>query len=138
MGSVDDDYFFPLVIGGDFHIDDFIGVNGSMNSHNISQQDCYLNHCGVSFGNGFINIHTFSQFNESISFNDMDRGVENGGVIVGHCSMNLNTLYQDNGLISLNNSNNSDDIEMNFELNNVDVSCVIGLINSHTISQCNE
>ena len=39
---------------------------------------------------------------------------------------------------SLINYNNSDDIEMNGDLKNGDVSCVISLINSHAISQCNE
>ena len=52
--------------------------------------------------------------------------------------MKNHTLYQQNGLSSFINSNNIDDIEMNGDLKNGDMSGVIGLTNSHTISQCNE
>ena len=51
--------------------------------------------------NGFINSHALSQYNESSSFNDMDRDVENVDVSGGHCFMNSNTLYEANKLCSL-------------------------------------
>ena len=68
----------------------------------------------------------------------MDGDVENGDVSGGHCYINNQTISQHNGLSSLMNSNNIDDIEMNGDFNNGDVSCGIVLINSHIISQCNE
>ena len=52
--------------------------------------------------------------------------------------MNLHTLYQPNGLKPFIHSNNIDDIEMNADLNNGDVSHGIGFINGHTFSQFNE
>ena len=48
------------------------------------------------------------------------------------------TLYQQNDLKPLINSNNSDDIEMNVDLKNGCVSRGIGLLNSHTLYQFNE
>ena len=51
-----------------------------------------------------------------------------------NCSMKSYTIYQHNGLKLLINSNNSDDIEMNGDFNNVDVSCGIVFINNHTLS----
>ena len=59
-------------------------------------------------------------------------------MIGGSGSMKNHTLYQQNGLISFINSNNSDYIDMNGYLNNVDVSFVIGLIKIHNISQWKE
>ena len=55
----------------------------------------------------------------------------------GHISLNSHTIYQHNGFMSLINSNNSDDIDINNDLKNGDVSYIIILINSHTLSQCN-
>ena len=52
-------------------------------------------------------------------------------------SMKSQCIYQHNGFSSLINYYNSGDIEMNGDLNNGGVSCGIGLINSHIISQCN-
>ena len=63
--------------------------------------------------------------------------VGNGDASSVHGSMNSHTLYQQNFLRSLINSNNSDDIDINAELNNSDVSCRIGIIIIHTLSQCN-
>ena len=84
--------------------------NCYMKSHTLSQQGLYLNDDDVSCGNGFIISYNQSQCNESNYFNDMDGGVENVNMNGVHGSMNIHTLYQYNGLISLNNSNNSDDI----------------------------
>ena len=67
----------------------------------------------------------------------MDVYVKNCDVSDGHGSINKHTLYQHNCLRSLINYNNSDDIEINAEPNNGDMSCGICLINSHTLSQCN-
>ena len=61
--------------------------------------------------------------------------VENGDFSGGNVSMNSHTLSNHNGLISFINSNNSDYIDMNGYLNNVDVSFVIGLIKIHNLSQ---
>ena len=52
----------------------------------------YLKNGNVSFGNVLIIIHNISQCNESISFNGMDKNVENDDVSVGHCFMKSHTL----------------------------------------------
>ena len=104
-----------------------------MNIHTLYQQDCNLNNRDVSCVNGFINIHTISQCNGSSYFNKMDGGVENVDVSGGHGSVNSHNFYQHNGLISLINYNNSDDMDMNDDLKNGNVGCGIGLINIHTL-----
>ena len=108
-----------------------------MNIHTLSQHDLYLNNGDVSCVNGFIKIETISQCNESSCFNYMDGDVENGDMNGEHGSMKIHTLYQQNILISLINTNNSDKFKMNADLNNIDVTCVIFLINVHTLSQFN-
>ena len=114
--SGDDSSLFPLVIGGDLQTGDVSGGNGSMKSHIISQQDWVFNNGDVICGNGFIKIHTLSQCNDSSSFKDMDGDVENYNVSGGHGSMKKQTLYQQNGFKPLINLNNSDDIDMNADL----------------------
>ena len=52
--------------------------------------------------------------------------------------MHIHTIYQRNGLKPLISSNDSCGIEINSDFNNGDVSCVIGLIKSQTLSQFNE
>ena len=71
-------------------------------------------------------------------FYDMDSDVETGDVSGGHGYINSQTIYQNNGLSSLINSNNSDDIEINGDFNNGDVIYGNGFINSHTLSQRNK
>ena len=88
--------------------------------------------------NGFINSHTLSQCNDSISLNGMDGDIENGDVSDGHVSMNRHTLYQNSCLKPLINLNISDDIYMNSDANNGDVSHEIGLIKNQSLSQFNE
>ena len=112
-------------------------VNGSMNRHIFFQQDWYLNNGDVSGGNGFVNRHTLSQCKKISSFKDMDGDVENVDTSGGYGSMNTHYLYQRNALISLIVYNNSNDIDMNYDLRNGDVSCGIVLLNIHTLSQCN-
>ena len=70
----------------------------------------------MSSGNGFINIHYLSQCTESISFKQIGRDVENGDVSCGHGSINIQNIHQQNGLKPFINSNNSDDIDMNYYL----------------------
>ena len=81
-----------MIIDGDFQIGDVSGGNGSMNSHILSQQVWDLNHCDVICGNGFINIHTLYQFNESSLFNDTDGDFENGGVSGRHGAIKRHSL----------------------------------------------
>ena len=52
--------------------------------------------------------------------------------------MNIHNYLQNNGLEQLKNDNNRIDTDMDETLKNVDVSSVIGLINSHTPPQDNE
>ena len=56
----------------------------------------------------------------------------------GNSYINSHTLYQQNGLRSLNISKNIDDSDMNGDLKNSDASCGNGSINSQNLSQCNE
>ena len=49
--------------------------------------------------------------------------------------MNSHTVYQQNGLKSLINHNDRDDMKMNTKFQNGDVSSGIGLINRHTITK---
>ena len=51
--------------------------------------------------------------------------------------MNRHTVYQLNGIKALMNYNDRDDMEMNDNMQNVDVSSGIGLTNIQTTSQCN-
>ena len=67
----------------------------------------------------------------------MDGVVENGDVSGGHGSINSHTIYQQNGLKTLINSNNIGDMEINADLNHGYVSRGIGLINSYTLYQFN-
>ena len=53
----------------------------------------------------------------------------------GHGYMNSHNLYEHNGLKPWTISNNRDDIDMNNDWNNGDISRGIGLINSHTLYQ---
>ena len=71
----------------------------------------------MSSVNGFISIHTLTKCKELSSFNEINLDVGNVYISGWHGSMNKHNLYQQNGLISLINSNNSDDIEMNADLN---------------------
>ena len=117
---------------------DLSGGNGSMNSQILSQRYWDFNNGDVSCGNIFINSHTLSQCNYSSSFEYMENYVENGDVSGGHGSMKSHILYQHNILKPFMNSNNSDDMEMNADLNNSGVSFVIGSINSQYLYQFNE
>ena len=109
-----------------------------MNRFHFYDMDSDVETGDVSCVNVFINSHTLSPYNESSSFYVMYRDIETGAVSGGHGSINRQTIYQNNGLSSLINSNNSDDIKMNGFLNNGDVSCANGFINNHTLYQCNE
>ena len=91
----------------------------------------------MSRRNGFINSHTISQLNESISCNDMNGGVGNNYSSTGSGSMAIQIIHQYNGFISLINSNNIDYILINYYFNNGDVSFVENIINICTLSQCN-
>ena len=57
----------------------------------------------------------------------------NGDVSSGYGSMNIRNIFQQNGLKSLISYNDRDDIDMNADLHNVDVSSGISLINIHTL-----
>ena len=100
-----------MVIDVDLQIDYASSINGSINSHNIyehnglsslinsnnfedSDMNWILNNDDMSCGNGFINSHTFSQFNESSYFNDKDEDVEHGDVRGWNCFMNIHTLSE--------------------------------------------
>ena len=72
--------------------------NYSMNNHTLFQQYCDYNNSDVSSVNGFINRHTFSQFDNSRTFKDMDEDVEKGDVSNEYSSMNSHNFYQLNGL----------------------------------------
>ena len=91
----------------------------------------------MSVLDGLINSHTLSQCKNSSSFNEVYRDVENVDVSGRHGSMSIHTLYPYNGLSSLINLNNNDDIEKNGYLNNGDVGCGNGFINSHTLYKFN-
>ena len=52
--------------------------------------------------------------------------------------MKILTVYQLNGLKYFMNYNNGNDMDMNDNHQNGDVSSGIGLINSHTLPQCNK
>ena len=68
-----------------------------MNNHTLYQRYLYSNNGDVSSGNGFINIHALSQFNDSSTFKDIYVYFERGDVISGYGSMNSHTVYQQNG-----------------------------------------
>ena len=114
---------------------DVSGGNGSVKIHLFYQQDLDLKNGDVSSGNVFINNHTLYQCNYSSSFMDMDGNFKNGDVSGGHGSLNSHSLYQQYGLKPFINLNNSDDIQMNDDLNISYVSRGIGLIKIHTLSQ---
>ena len=105
----------PLVIGGYLNMGNVSGGNGSMNSHTLSKQDRDFNNGDESSGNGFINSHTLYQCNDSSALKEMGVDVENGDISGGHGSMNSHTLYQQNFLKPLINSNNRDDVEINYD-----------------------
>ena len=86
---------------GDIENSDVSGVNGSMNTHKVLSQNglsslinlnnkdyietnAYFKNGEMSCGICFIKIHTLSQCNKTIYFNDIYGGVENGDVIFGH------------------------------------------------------
>ena len=85
------------------------GGNSSMNNHTLSQQYWDLNNGDVSSWNGFINIHTISQCNDSSKFKEMYGYVENYDASSGYVYVNSHTLYKQNGLESLINYNDRDD-----------------------------
>ena len=114
------------------------GGNGSMNIHTLYQHDWDFNNGDVSSGIGFIHGHTLSQCNHPITFKDMYGVVVNCDISGGHGSVKSHNIYQQNGLKPFIDLNNRDNIEMNYELNNGDVSRGIGLINIHTLYQFNE
>ena len=64
----------------------------------------------------------------------MDGNVENVDVSGGHVSMNRHTVYQNNGMKPLINPDNSDDIDIRYDLKNGYASHGTGLIKSHNIS----
>ena len=68
----------------------------------------------------------------------MNGYVEKGDVSIGYGSMKIHTVYQYNFFKSLMNYNDRYDMEMNYNLQNRDVSSGTGLINSHTPPQCNK
>ena len=67
----------------------------------------------------------------------MYREVEKGDLWRGYCSINSHTVYQQNGLKLLMKYNDRDDMDMNANLHNGDISSVIGLLNSHTLPHFN-
>ena len=91
-----------------------------------------------SSGYGFLNSHTLSQYDDSITFKYMDGDVKKGNVSSGYVSISSRIVYQHNGLKSLMNYNDRDDIDMNTNSQNVYVSSGIGLLNIHTLLRYNE
>ena len=65
----------------------------------------------------------------------MDGYVEKGNVSSGYVSTNSHTIYQHIGLKSYINYNDRDDMELNANLHNGDLSSAAGLLNSHTLPQ---
>ena len=68
----------------------------------------------------------------------MDGDVEKGDGSSGYGSMDNQTVYWHNGEKQLLHYNDMDDMDMNANLNNGDVSSGIGLPNRHTLLQYNE
>ena len=64
--------------------------------------------------------------------------VERDEISSGYCYMNSHPVYKFNILKSLINYNYSDDMDVNSNLQNGDNNCEIGLINIHTLPQCNK
>ena len=93
------------------------GGNGSMDRNTLSQQDWDSSNGDVSWGNDFINLHSLYQSNNPIALKKMygDVGYSDGSS--GYGSTYSHTIYQYNGLKSLINSNNRDDIEMHADFN---------------------
>ena len=67
----------------------------------------------------------------------MDGGVENCDVSFRHGCMKIQTLCQHNGLKPMINFNNSDDIDMNWDVKNCDMSGVHCFMNSNTLYKAN-
>ena len=68
----------------------------------------------------------------------MGGGVEKGDDSSLNGSMSSQTYYKHNGSKSLMNYNYRDDMDMNANLQNVDGSSGIGLLNNHTLPPHNE
>ena len=79
-------------------------------------------------------MQTIFQCNDPSTFKDIYEYVENGDESGGHGSINIHGLYQKNGLKPFINLNNSDDIEINDNLKNGDMSRGIVLLNSQYLS----
>ena len=137
-GIGDKYHYYLLVIDGYFRMGDVRGSNGSMNSHTVYQQGWCFNNGDLSCGNDFTNVHTICRCNDLITFKEVAGDVKNCDVSGGHGFMNIHTLYQQNNFKPLINSKNTDDIEINADLNNGGLSCIIGRINSHTLFQFNK
>ena len=84
---------------------------------------------------GLKKIHTLSQCEDSGTFKDMDGDVEKGYFSSVYGSMNSHNELQQNNLKSLMNYNDTNDTDINYTLQNGDVSSGIGLLNIHTLSQ---
>ena len=69
-----------------------------MNNQYISQQDCDSNIGDDSSENYFMTIHTLSQCDDSNTFRDMDRDVEDDNISSGYGFTNIQIVYQQNGL----------------------------------------
>ena len=68
-----------------------------MNNHTLSQHDCDYNNYDMSSEYGFIKSPTLYQCDESSAFKDIYGYAEICDVSNGYCSINNNTVYQQNG-----------------------------------------
>ena len=92
------------------------GGNCSMNNHTLFQQDCDSNNSDVISGYSFMKSHTTSQYDDSITFKNMDGDVENSDGSSVYGSTHTQNVYQLNGLISLMNYNDRYDTDMHANL----------------------
>ena len=91
----------------------------------------------VKSGYGFLNSHTLSQREYSGIFNNIGGGVYKGDFNSAYGYMNVHTDSEQNNLVLFMKDNDKIDTGMNETLYNVDMSSVIGLLNSHTLLQAN-
>ena len=67
--------------------------------------DVEMGDCDASSGCVFLNRHNLSQRDYTITFTNIDRDVDKGGVSSGYDYMNSHTDLQRNDLVSLMNDN---------------------------------
>ena len=64
--------------------------------------------------------------------------VEKGDVSIWYVSMNIHTVYQNNGSKLFMNYSDRDVMDMNYNSQNEDVGSIIGLLNIHNLPQANK